>query len=33
MTSMEEKEYLEVSNHRDIAMHELMKKFMENGYI
>ena len=33
MGEMEEKEYLEVSNHRDIAMHELMKKFMENGYI
>ncbi len=33
MGEMEEKEYMEVSNHRDIAMHELMKKFMENGYI
>ncbi|MCR5186885.1 MAG: hypothetical protein K6D97_07225, partial [Clostridia bacterium] len=33
MGEMEEKEYLAVSNHRDVAMHELMKKIIENGDI
>ena len=32
MGDMEEKEYISVHNHRDLAMNELMAKFKELGY-
>lgn len=32
MGDMQEKEYISVHNHRDLAMNELMKKFKELGY-
>jgi len=32
MGDMEEKEYIAVHNHRDLAMNELMKRFKELGY-